>query len=165
MIEHLRQVLAVREAHLQTMRAHLAELQAALTAVDEEVAVIDRELQQIAEQRATWEREWQQWLRHDRVLRHGQDYSLMHMALSIWEQDTRELRAEAWQRREAAASEVDAARSVLLKAQRKADALRDKLNETQKLRQAQLEAVLDERAHDDVMARWRMGALREAQPG
>ena len=164
MSEQLRQVLAVREAHLQTMRARLAELQAVLDAIDEEVAVIDRELRQIAEQRATWEREWQQWLLHDRVLRHGQDYSLTHMALSIWEQDTLELRAEVWQRREAAESEVDAARAVLLTAQRKADALREELHAMEKLRRAQLEAVLDERMCDDVITRWRVGARREEQP-
>ena len=163
MTEQLRQVLAVREAHLQTMRARLAEVQAVLAAVDEEVAVIDRELRQIAGQRATWEREWQQWLQHDRVLRHGQDYSLTHMALSIWEQDTREFRAEVWQRREAAASEVDAARSVLLTAQLKADALREKLNAMEKLRRAQLEAILDERASDDVISRWRLGSLGKGQ--
>jgi hypothetical protein len=163
MSAQLQQVLAVREAHLQTMRARLAELQAALAAVDAEVAVIDRELQMIAAQRATWESEWQQWLQQDRVLRHGQDYGLMHMALSIWEQDAHEARAEVWQRRAAAASEVDAARAVLLAAQLKADALKEKLRETEKLRQARREAVLDERMSDEVMSRWRLASHAEEQ--
>jgi hypothetical protein len=157
-IEQLRQVLAVREAHLLRMRARLAELQAALAAVDQEVALLDAELQQIADQRATWEREWQHWLHHDRVLRHGQDYSLTHMALSIWERDTRDLRAEVWQRREAAANDVDASRALLLTAQRKADALREKLREAERLRRAQLEAVLDSRAHDDATPHLRLAA-------
>lgn len=161
MIEQLRQVLAVREAHLQTMRARLSELRAVLAAVDAEVASIDGELQQIADQRATWEREWQHWLHHDRVLRHGQDYNLTHVALSIWEQDARELRVEIWQRREAAASDVDAARALVLTAQRKADALREKLREAQRLRRAQLEAMIDTRAIEDRLLRAPAAALRE----
>lgn len=161
MIEQLRQVLAVREAHLQTMRARLSELQAVLTEVDAEVAAIDGELQQIADQRATWEREWQHWLHHDRVLRHGQDYNLTHVALSIWEQDTRELRAEVWQRREAAASDVGAARALVLTAQRKADALREKLREAERLRRAQFEAMIDARAIEDRLLRAPAVALRE----
>jgi hypothetical protein len=157
-IEQLRQVLGVRGAHLQRMRARLTELQSVLAGVDEQVAILDCELHQIADQRARWERDWQHWLHHDRVLRHGQDYNLTHMALSSWEQDTRELRADVWQRREAAASDVDAARTLVLTAQRKADALRDKLQEAERLRRAQLEAVLDSRAHDDAMPRQCVGA-------
>jgi hypothetical protein len=162
--EPLQQVLAVREAHLQTMQMRLADVQRVLDDIDEEVAAIDRDLGMITEQRATWEREWQHWLRHDRVLRHGQDYGLMHMALSIWQQDTQEARAEIWRRREAAANEVDAARAVLLGAQLKADALRQKLREMQKLHQARVEAVLDERMGEEVTSRWRMERFSKEEP-
>ena len=48
-------------------------------------------------------------------------------------------------------------------AQLKADALKEKLRETEKLRQARREAVLDERMSDEVMSRWRMASHAEEQ--
>lgn len=152
MIEQVRRLLAVREAHLQALRGRMIELLAALSQVDEEVAVLDAELQQISTQRAQWERAWQHWLHHDRMLRHGQDYNLTHVALSAWERDAREARAEVWQRREQVADDVAAQRSLVLSAQRKVDAIQEELRQARRRQRAAREAMLDSRSHDEVIA-------------
>lgn len=161
MIEQLRKLLAVREAHLQALRGKLLALQAVLARIDEEVAVLDAELQQISTQRAHWERAWQHWLHQDRMLRHGQDYNLTHVALSAWERDAQEARAEVRQRREQAANDVAAQRSLVLNAQRKVDAIQEQLQQARRRQRATREAILDSRSHDEVIAHAHFGRVGE----
>lgn len=151
-MEQLRNLLEIREIRLRRLQDELARQRAALALVDEELASIDSELAQIARQRVLWEHEWQQWLHRDGVLRHGQDYNLSHVALSAWQEDAMQARAEASIRREQAAEKVDQVRQRLLKAEQRVQALRQQLQDMQRQRVVQRVALDDSRAQDEAVA-------------
>jgi hypothetical protein len=123
MMERLKKLLAVREARLLTLRADLTKVLAERSAVDGELATLDRELMQIDAQHRMWEDEWQNWMRDDRVLRHGQDYNLYHVTLSAWSSDVQERRTDVEAQRAEIDVRVQAARTGLLKAQQRVDLL------------------------------------------
>lgn len=124
MIRNLQQLLAIREARLHALRAELVKAVAERAEVDREAAALDSELTQIAEQRRMWEDQWQNWLRDDRILRHGQEYNLYHVTLTAWAEDVQEQRAEVAMRLQAANEQVSIARDALLKAQQRVEVLR-----------------------------------------
>lgn len=150
MIGQLEPLLAIRQVRLQSLQAELGRRMTRLARIDEEIDAVDRELAQIAEQRTIWENAWRYWQRDDRLLRHGQDYNLTHVALSAWERDTRQLREEVCARREEAAAEVREMRVQVLAMLAKVDALREQLEEMRGRERARRAALLDSRVHDDV---------------
>ena len=152
-MDPLQQLLRVRELRLDGLRAELARELAALRAVDEELTVAASEVARAALQRTIWEHDWQQWLRHDGVLRHGQDYNLSHVALSAWEQDAREVHDEIAVRREQAAVIVGEVRQRVLQAERRCAALREQLQTLRRQWLARHAALMDSRANDEAAAR------------
>lgn len=152
LMEQLRKLLEIREIRLRRLHDELARERAALALVDEEIASIDSELAQIARQRTLWEHEWQQWLQRDGVLQHGQDYNLSHVALSAWQQDAMQARAEASNRREQAVARADHVRQRLLKAEQRVRALRQQLHDVKRQRVVQRAALDDSRAQDEAFA-------------
>jgi hypothetical protein len=116
-------VIAVRTVRLHTLEQTWSQAKDALATIEAERMAIDAELAQIATQRSLWEREWQQWLRCAGVLQHGRDYNLHHLKLSAWESDARERHSEVQQRWDEAARVLADARSTLLSARRRCDAL------------------------------------------
>lgn len=152
LMEQLRNLLVIREIRLRRLHDEFARQRAVLALVDAEIASIESELAQIARQRVLWEHEWQQWLRRDGVLRHGQDYNLSHVALSAWQHDAMQARAEASVRREQAAAQVDQVRQRLLKAEQRVQALRQQLHDIKHERVVQRVALDDSRAQDESFA-------------
>ena len=158
MIDELQQLLSVREAQLDALQALLARRLAALAEVDAELKAIDAELAQIAAQRAVWEQQWQHWLSKDQVLQHGQDYNLTHVALSAWEREAQQARVEIAERHRVASEEAQAARTAVMQAKVRVDALADMLKEARRLHRIRLAALLDSRAQDELASR--AGTLR-----
>ena len=161
MIGELQQLLAVRDTRLKALQSHLAAQLALLAEVEAELATIDAELAQIASQRTLWEQQWQHWLREDRVLQHGQDYNLSHVALSAWECDAKQARAEIADRHRTAAAAADAAKHAVMRAQVRLDVLSGMLGDARRLHRARQAALLDSRLQDEQVSR--AGALRLAE--
>lgn len=157
MIGELQQLLSVREAQLDALQALLARRLAALAEVDAELSAIDAELAQIAAQRANWEQQWQHWLQKDQLLQHGQDYNLTHVALSSWESEAKQARSEIAERHRVAANEAQTARTAVMKARMRVDALADMLKEARRSHRVRHAALLDSRAQDELISR--AGAL------
>ncbi len=61
------------------------------------------------------------------VIRHGQDYSLAHTALSAWEQDANHVHRQVSTRHAKALAEVLSIRARLLKAEQLLEVLRQEL--------------------------------------
>lgn len=148
-MEQLRKLLAVRELRLKRIRAQLARVLSAFEAVDSELACVDAELRQIAQQRQAWERDWQQWLRQNGVVRHGQDYNLAHTALSAWERDAAKAREEILVRHRRALEQVQAAKQLMLKAEQQLQALRDQVRDQERRGRARRAALFESRQQDD----------------
>ncbi len=151
-MEQLRDLLTIHEMRRERLRAELAQRLAALAAVDEELGAVDDELAQIARQRLEWEHAWQRWLYDDRVLSHGQDYNLSHLALSAWERDARQARDEISARHVRAAAEVDEVRRRLVKAERRLEVLQEWLHERWRRQAARRCALVDSRSQDEARA-------------
>jgi hypothetical protein len=149
----LHKLVVVREARLQVAQAALTRTHAALAAVDLELATLDGELQEIAQQRAVWENQWQSWLHEDCVLRHGQDYNLCHVNLSAWERDVREQRTEVEERRQAAEEEVRTARSAVLAAERRVELLKEELASEIRRRRSRHISLMESRAQEEISSR------------
>lgn len=158
MMEQLRKLIAIREVRLDRLRAELAQRLAALGRIDEELAGITAELAQIARQRVAWEHEWQRWMHHDRVLRHGQDYNLSHLALSAWERDARQAHEEVSVRRAQAAAEAGETRRRFAKAEQRFEALQEQLHKLVRQHASRRIALADSRSQDERVA----AALRAA---
>lgn len=152
-MEQLQQLLAIRGLRLERLRVELAEKMAVLAAVDRELVVAADEVARVAQQRSAWERDWQQWLQHDRVLRRGQDFNLSHMALSAWEQDAKEIYEEVLGRRQQAATEADEVRQRLIKAEQRYQALAEQLQAWRRQQVARRAALSDARSQDEAAAR------------
>jgi septation ring formation regulator EzrA len=149
MIAQLRLLVGVRELRLSKLRAELALRTAAFAEVAAELATLDEELAQIARQREAWERDWQHWLHQDRVIRHGQDYSLAHTALSAWERDARQAHEEVWARHEQAGAELRIIRSKVLKAEQLLQALREQLQTMERREHRRRIALAESRLQDE----------------
>lgn len=149
MIERLRTLLAVREAHLATTRSELARRAQALAIVDLELAAVDDELRLIAHQRSAWERGWQSWLREDGMLRRGQEYKLFHLRLAAWENEQREQRAEVDERHRAALAAVAETRAVIVKEQLRVDVLQRELVSMRRRLQLSRVNLIESRAGED----------------
>ena len=149
MISQLQQLLSVRELRVNRIRAEFAVASAALAEIEAELASINEELAQIAQQRAAWERDWQHWLHQDRVIRHGQDYSLAHTALSAWEQDANQVHHQVSNRHAKALSEVLSIRARLLKAEQLLEVLRQELRAMQRRDYARRIALAESRLQDE----------------
>jgi chromosome segregation ATPase len=148
-MEQLRNLLAVRELRVNRIRAELAQSMAVLADVDAELASINEELAQIARQRFAWERDWQQWLQQDRVIRHGQDYSLAHTALSAWGRDAKQAHEEVSARHERVVTEVRAIRQRLYKAEQLLQALQEQSRTIEHRRQMRRIALVESRSQDE----------------
>jgi hypothetical protein len=149
MINQLQQLLSVRELRVNRIRSELALAAAALAEIEDELAGINEELAQIAQQRAAWERDWQHWLHEDRVIRHGQDYSLAHTALSAWEQDANHVHRQVSARHAKALAEVLSIRARLLKAEQLLEVLRQELIATQRREAVRRIALAESRLQDE----------------
>ena len=149
MISQLQQLLSVRELRVKRIRSELALASAALAEVEDELASINEELAQIAQQRAAWERDWQHWLHEDRVIRHGQDYSLAHTALSAWEQDAHHVHEKVSTRHAEALADVLSIRARLLKAEQLLEVLRQELRTIQRRDYVRRIALAESRLQDE----------------
>lgn len=152
-MEQLRLVLKIRQLRLECLRIELSRRLAALFVVDQELSAAAGEVARVAQQRAIWEHEWQQWLHEDGVLRHGQDYNLSHIALSAWEQDVQEIYDEVLARREQAAAEVNEIRQRLLLAEQRCEALQKQLCALERQQVSRRAALIDSRSQDEAAAR------------
>lgn len=126
-IATLEQLHRVRASRLATLERDLQAKLAVLREIENEAAVCQAELAQARRQRDVWESEWQSWLRTHGVLSRGEDYNRYHVVLVAWERDIREQLIEIEARQRVAADAVQAARSIVRKAQVKLDALGDRL--------------------------------------
>jgi len=152
-MSQLQTVVTIRELRLELVRTELAQRLAELAAVDAELQAAADEIARVAQQRALWEHEWQRWLHHDGVLRHGQDYNLSHVALSAWELDAKAAYDEIFAKREQAAAVADEVRQRLLKAQQRCDVMKEELHRLQRQESARRSALLDSRSDDEAAAR------------
>lgn len=148
-MEQLRNLLAVRELRVNRIRAELAQIMAVLADVAAELASVNEELAQIRRQRIAWEQDWQRWLQQDRLIRHGQDYSLAHTALSAWEQDAKQVHQEVSERREQVMVEVRAIRQRLHKAEQLLQAMQEQWRTVEHRRQVCRMALVESRSQDE----------------
>ncbi len=149
MIGQLQLLLSVRELRVNRIRSELVLAMTALTEIEAELASINEELEQIARQRAAWERDWQHWLHQDRVIRHGQDYSLAHTALSAWEQDANQAHREVSTRHAQAWERVLSIRAQLIKAEQLLEVLREELRSRQRREFLRRIALAESRSQDE----------------
>jgi septation ring formation regulator EzrA len=149
MISQLQLLLSVRELRVNRIRAELMFATTALAEVEAELDGINEELAQIARQRAAWERAWQHWLHQDGVIRHGQDYSLAHTALSAWERDANQIHQEVSARHAQAFAQVLSIRARLLKAEQLLDVLREQLRTMQRRDHVRRIALAESRSQDE----------------
>jgi hypothetical protein len=149
MISQLQQLLSVRELRVNRIRSELALASATLAEIADELASINEELEQIAQQRAAWERDWQHWLHQDGVIRHGQDYSLAHTALSAWEQDANHVHRQVSTRHAKALAEVLSIRARLFKAEQLLEVLRQELRAMQRRDYLHRIALAESRLQDE----------------
>jgi len=149
MIEQLTKLLSVREAHLHSAHVQFTRAAAAHAVVERERTALDEELRLIGAQRSGWERQWQHWLRADGVLCRGQEYNLLHLRLTAWESDTRELHAEVSERYRESEAAVVTARTVLRRQQLRVDQLRRELEAAIRITRSRNSARAASRASDD----------------
>ena len=154
-------LLSIRQLRANSIRAELAQALSVLAEIEQELASVTKELQQIALQRATWECDWQRWLRADGIVRHGQDYNLAHTALSAWEQDATQARDEIVVRRTQAAQQVREIRQRLLKAEQLLDAMQEQLRSMQHRERVRRVALTESRVVDELHSTVRRTAAVE----
>lgn len=162
MIGELQQLLSVRQVRLGALQSSLARQLLLLGEVDAAMAAIDAELAQIAAQRAIWEQQWQHWLREDRVLQHGRDYNLSHVALSAWAGEAAQARAEIAERHRVESAAAQAAREAVMQAQKRVDALAGMLGDARQSQRVRYEALLDSRSQDERISRAGMLLIDES---
>lgn len=131
-IATLEQLHTVRASRLAALERELQAKVAALHEIENEADTCRAELAQARRQRDVWESEWQSWLRTHGVLSRGEDYSRYHVVLVAWERDIHEQLAEIEERRQVAAEDVEAVRSIVRKARVKLDALGERFGQAKR---------------------------------
>lgn len=150
MKNQLPMLLSIRELRVNRIRAELTQALSVLAEIKQELATVAKELQQIALQRATWEVDWQRWLRADGIVRHGQDYNLSHTALSAWEDDATFARDEILVRHSQATRRVREIRQRLLKAEQLLEAMRQQLRSIEHRDRVRRVALTESRLMDEI---------------
>lgn len=132
MLDQCEKLKRVRNAHLQKSLTDLSGKIKLRNGIDDEIDQISTALRQLADQRASWDNQWQEWIHQGGALRRGQEYASQHMKIAALEKDLAEEQATALERREQVQQEVDAAR---VKATKQREALSQISDVAERMRQ------------------------------
>ncbi len=150
MIENLKKLLIVREARMRVAQDELWKPMKTLADVQKELDQLNKELGGLKEQRSVWEKQWQQWMSDDGVLRRGQEYNMHHVKLTALETDIAEAKTKVEEQRDEIQKQVDAARAEVLKAQMGVEALKKEIHKTERRDRIRLENAIESDAADDL---------------
>jgi len=146
------QLVSIRELRIAKLETELQAARNALERVGGHLRDIDRERDELRQQSARWERQWQEWLSQDGMLCRGQTYNLRHLNLAAWERDIDERRTEIVAAHEAAEADHAAAREKLHRAQRHVDALKDVLRTLDRQQRLRTAARAEARSTEETCA-------------
>ncbi|MCC5811370.1 MAG: hypothetical protein JJU06_13450 [Ectothiorhodospiraceae bacterium] len=151
----LRELLRIRQLRLRAANARLMQPLARLAEMDRQLTAIGDELGQLQQERAAWDRHWQDWLARDGRVYRGQEHNQRHMQLKALEQDIRERRDEINAQRSELMEEIRSLRAEARQRQNAVDQLGELLQEQLRQRQGQLSAIDGRNSEETAATVWR----------
>ncbi|MTW12631.1 hypothetical protein GM658_18640 [Pseudoduganella eburnea] len=154
MLEQHEQLVRVRDVQLQGAHAELARKAALRNGIRREVERAEAALRVLAAQRASWDRQWQAWIKQGGALQRGKAYADQHLKIAALENDLEQERASILERLQEAQQEVDAAQIRTRKQQHALSNIIDMVGQMKKMQRQEREAREVQRSEDAVAASW-----------